>query len=82
MDSVSGWAGKMFMKQKMGQISDCLPYVSCEQKKGKVTSREMRKDIKASRAERDAAYERRKADRVADKVSMKDRWAMNKAANK
>ena len=75
----------MFMKQKMGQISDSLPTLSSEQKKGKdakVTGREMRKDIKASRAERDAEYGRQKAERAAKKVSMKDLWAKNKAANK
>jgi hypothetical protein len=83
MNSITGWATKMMIKQKMGNVADSVPGLGTQQpaKDPKApTGRQMRKDIKAIREERDAEYEAKKAERGAKKTSMADRWAQNKAA--
>jgi hypothetical protein len=89
MDAISGWAGKMFLKQKMGSITDSLPKMGAdsdaEKKPTNFTSKQMRSDIKASRLERDAEMERQKAERTEKKsggLKMSERWAANKEANR
>lgn len=85
MDAISGWAGKMFLKQKMGSISDSLPGSNGSDKKRADdpfrASKQMRTDLKDSRVERDAEMERKKAERAEKKGSISDRWAANKKAN-
>lgn len=90
MDAISGWAGKMFLKQKMGSITDSLPKMggdseSEKKKAGNVTSKQLRSTIKATRDERDAEIERQKVERSEKKASglkMSERWAANKEANR
>lgn len=79
MDTITGWATKMMMKQKMGNVADSLPGMGKEEPPKKTTSKEMRQNIKALRAERDAEHEAKKAN--TKKLSMADRWAKNKAGN-
>jgi hypothetical protein len=84
MDAISGWAGKMFMKQKMGSITDSLPKIGKEESdKAKTssapTSKQMRESIKSSRAERDADMATNKK---SNGLKMSDRWAANKEANR
>lgn len=79
MNAITGWATKMVMKQKMGNVADNLPGIGKEEEPKNPTSRQMRKDIKTLRAERDAEYEAKKAG--TKKLSMADRWAKNKAGN-
>lgn len=85
MDSITGFAGKFFMKQKMGSVADSLPSMpgkdSDEKETPAKSSRQVRKEMADSRAERDAEYERKKAERAAKKTSMSDRWAANKSRN-
>ena len=82
MDSITGWAGKMFMKQKMGTISDSLPGMGKEEKADPAKStRQIRSDIKASRVERDSEFERNKAERGEKKIKLSERWAANKKIN-
>lgn len=76
MNAVTGWATQMLFKQKMGAMTDSMP--STEPKNP--NSRQMRKDLEASRAERDAEQQSKKEG--GKKLNMKDRWAKNKAANK
>ena len=45
------------------------------------TTRQIKKDVAASRAARDAEFERKKAERAAKKTSMSERWAKNKSVN-
>ena len=82
MESITGWAGKMFMKQKMGSISDSLPGNS---KKDAVdpakSTRQIRADMQSSRVERDADMERKKVERAEKKGKISERWAANKQAN-
>lgn len=66
----------MFLKQKMGAMTENLP--STEPKNP--NSRQMRQDLATSRSERDADVQAKKAG--GKKLNMKDRWAKNKAANK
>ena len=83
MDSITGWASKMFMKQKMGNLTENLPGQGGDEDTGpskKVTK--ARDDIAARKAEREAEYEAKRAERAAKKGSMADRWAKNKASNK
>jgi hypothetical protein len=89
MDALSGWAGKMFLKQKMGSITDSIPSIGGKDDEKKVTSaptsRQMRESIKSSRTERDADIARQKDDRMEKKSSglkMSERWAANKEANR
>jgi hypothetical protein len=90
MDAISGWAGKMFIKQKMGSITESLPKMggddeSGKKKPGNVTSKQMRSTIKASRDERDAEMERQKMERSEKKaggLKISERWAANKEANR
>jgi hypothetical protein len=90
MDAISGWAGKMFIKQKMGSITDSLPNLgkdseSDKKKPSNVSSKQMRSTIKTSRDERDAEIERQKVERSEKKASglkMSERWAANKEANR
>jgi hypothetical protein len=81
MDGIKGWAGKMFMKQKMGNISDSLSMGGKKDEKPakQITSKEMRNNLKDIRSERDAEYERKKAERTAKKGKMAERWAANKS---
>jgi hypothetical protein len=79
MDAISGFAAKIFMKQKMGNIADSLPQADKKKPAAGPTAKEMRRDIQVGRAERDAELEQKKAGQK--KLSMSDRWAQNKAAN-
>lgn len=82
MDAISGWAGKMFMKQKMGSISDSIPGMSSKEGESPAKStRQIRADIKAGRMERDAELERQKAERCERKGKLSERWASNKKVN-
>lgn len=81
MDSITGWAGKMFMKQKMGSISDALPGSKKEEESPAMSTKQIRADMKASRVERDAEFERKKTERAEKKGKISDRWAANKHAN-
>ena len=75
---------KMFMKQKMGSVTDQLPSAlgGKEDKDDPAkTTRQIKKDVAASRAARDAEFERKKAERAAKKTSMSERWAKNKSVN-
>jgi hypothetical protein len=88
MDALTGWAGRMIMKQKMGNIADQIPGGTTSKKEEPakpMEARAIRKDIAKQRAERDAEHEQKKAERAAKKGggSMAERWANNKgAANK
>lgn len=81
MDAIS----KFFLKQKMGSVTDQLPPALSgkddKQDDPAKTSRQIKKEMAASRAERDAEFERKKAERAAKKTSVADRWAKNKSAN-
>ena len=81
MDAIS----KFFLKQKMGSVTDQLPSAlgGKDDKKDEPakTSRQIKKDMTASRAERDAEFERKKTERAANKTSVADRWAKNKTSN-
>lgn len=81
MDAITGWAGKMFMKQKMGSITDSLPGSNKEAETPAKSTRQIRADIKSSRVERDAEMELKKAERAEKKGKISDRWAANKKAN-
>ena len=85
MDSITGLAGKFFMKQKLGSVADSLPGGGGKNDNAEAnpakTTRQVRKEMAASRAERDAEYERKKAERAAKKSSVADRWAANKSRN-
>jgi hypothetical protein len=92
MDALTGWAGKMFLKQKMGNITDSLPSLTGgkenETKKPTAapTSKQMRESIKSIRAERDAedANQKQMKQSSSTKSGMKmsERWAANKEANR
>jgi hypothetical protein len=84
MNALTGWATKMMVKQQMGSMTDSIPGMGKEQKEDPKApnAKQMRQDIKSIRAERDAEYEAKKAERGAKKTSMADRWAQNKAGSK
>lgn len=69
----------------MGSVTDQLPPALSgkddKQDDPAKTSRQIKKEMAASRAERDAEFERKKAERAAKKTSVADRWAKNKSAN-
>ena len=71
----------MFMKQKMGSISDSLPGSKKVEETPAQSTRQIRADMKASRVERDSEFERKKAERAEKKGKISDRWAANKTAN-
>jgi hypothetical protein len=83
MDAISGWAGKMFLKQKMGSITDSLPKMGKDDpdksKASAPTSKQMRESIKSSRAERDAELA---SSKKSNGLKMSERWAANKDANR
>ena len=80
----------MFLKQKMGSITDSMPTIGGNESEKKAatsapTSRQMRESIKSSRTERDADITRQKNERMEKKSSglkMSERWAANKEANR
>ena len=79
----------MFLKQKMGSITDSIPSIGGkdDEKKatGAPTSRQMRESIKSSRTERNADIARQKDERMEKKntgLKMSERWAANKEANR
>ena len=80
----------MFLKQKMGSITDSIPSIGAKDNDKKATSsaptsRQMRESIKSSRTERDADIARQKEERMEKKQSglkMSERWAANKDANR
>lgn len=79
MDAITG----MFMKQKMGEITENVPGLGNKQDdKPPPTSSAIRKDMAAKRAERDAEYEKKKAERASKKSSIAEKWAKNKSANR
>lgn len=82
MNAITGWATKMMVKQQMANATDGIPGLGKQQKEDPKAPncKQMRQDIKTQRAERDAEYEAKKAERGAKKTSMADRWAQNKAA--
>lgn len=89
MDAISGWAGKMFLKQKMGSITDSMPSIGGKESDKKPaagpTSKQLRESIKTGRNERDAEIARQKDERMEKKSSglkMSERWAANKEANR
>jgi hypothetical protein len=68
----------MYMKQKMGSITDSLPgSKKDETAPAKASASQIRKDLTAGRAERDAAAGPKKE--KTSKIS--ERWAANKKAN-
>lgn len=81
MDAIS----KFFLKQKMGSVTDQLPSALSGKDDKKddpaKSGRQVRKEMAASRAERDAEFEQKKAERAANKTSVADRWAKNKSNN-
>jgi hypothetical protein len=80
MDAITGWAGKVFMKQKMGEIGGSIGGGNkSETKDGFAKSKEMRQSLQSSRAERDAENARKKEERAAKKGSIAEKWAANKA---
>lgn len=82
MDAITGFAGKLFMKQKMGSVTQSIPGMSKEEDDSPAKStRDIKKGIAANRAERDAEYERKKESRASKKSSISERWAANKSQN-
>jgi hypothetical protein len=81
MDSLTGWAGKMFLKQKMGNISDSLPTAAKAKDDPFQATKQQRADLRSSRTERDAEAELRKSQQAERKGKMADRWAANKKAS-
>lgn len=69
MNNITGW----FVKQKMGSVTDKLPEIKTQK-----TGKELRADLKKHRAERDE----QEGDKPVKKLSVADRWAKNKAANR
>lgn len=91
MDAISNFAGKMFLKQKMGSITDSIPGIggkgdAAEKKSATAapTSKQLRESINSGRAERDAELARQKEERTSKKsgLKMSERWAQNKEANR
>jgi len=75
MNNLTGWAAGLWAKQKMGGIgqeADTKP----------MEAPEMRKSLAAQRAERDAEYEKRKAERAAKKGSIAEKWKAQKESQK
>jgi hypothetical protein len=85
MNAITGWATKMMVKQQVGSVTDSIPGMGKQEVAADPkapNAKQMRQDIKSLRAERDAEYEAKKAERGAKKTSMADRWAQNKAGSK
>ena len=71
----------MFMKKQMGDIAETVPGLGKEDKKPP-KSASIRQEMAAKRAERDAEYEKKKAERASKKGSIAEKWAKNKNANR
>ena len=78
MDAVTGWASKMFMKQKMGNIGESFSAGNSND-----ASAQARKDLAARRAEREAEQQSKASTSKAKNKgsSMAEKWAANKARN-
>lgn len=78
MENITGWASRMFMKNKMQEMG--LPGQGDQKidKEKQQAQEAKRKDLAEQRRQHEAEYAERKAAK-SGKMSMADRWAANKA---